>query len=565
MITPRLSPRPNSAEAGPSVSPEGATQSNASTSNKSAQANESTAAHSLAALQSLADQLADSNSTGISQAKSNESEPNESNEPKARLHKVARPTESDGSNETPSEDQSQSVPSQRPTRLQLPAEWTQGVDWLDEASKATLESLLHQHGAKVVLYWQPAAQSADPEGEIEPVNPQHDMPEELVNACRGLAMDSLRTHQTSTKLYSGAVCLLGVSSPLPHNPGFVATVLFPWNRSVDHANDSQSRAQLQARTQGVKAHSIHLGAARSAWLLEATQGALLESRAENNKKPLQQIADGLQAIFWSMIGSRKKIIWALLGILAVGFIPFPHKIKCKVACEPQTRRFISSPFNAKLLDCTAKPGDAVQEGELLATLDGSDFRSEIAGLRAQLAQSGQRRTSAIATGDASTAELERLETQQVEEKLKIFQQRLQRLEIRSPVTGQIVAGNLERSKGSTLKTGQNLFEVAPVANMLAEIAIPEEQLSYVKAGMNVRLTLDSHAGASLHTELQSIHPRNEVKDSVSVYIAEAPLDNSAQELRPGMTGYARIHAGYQPIGWLLFHRPCEKVRQAIGW
>lgn len=259
-------------------------------------------------------------------------------------------------------------------------------------------------------------------------------------------------------------------------------------------------------------------------------------------------------------------IWcaALAGAIGLGSIPWPHRIHCNVVCEPLVRRYVAAPFDGVIERTNVLVGDRVTAGTVLATLDGSDLRSELAGLHAKLAQESQAQLSALASGDHAKAEFARLEVEHLEQSIALLKHRQRNLEIQSPIDGLIVSGDLERAIGAPVRIGDQLFEVASLESLVAEIAIPESQIVYINKAMDVGITLESLHGSTLESKLERINLRSEVIDGQSVFVAEAPLENPDNQLRPGMSGRASISAGKRPIAWLLFHRPYESLRQWIG-
>ena len=47
------------------------------------------------------------------------------------------------------------------------------------------------------------------------------------------------------------------------------------------------------------------------------------------------------------------------------------------------------------------------------------------------------------------------------------------------------------------------------------------------------------------------------------WVVEASLDAPQPDLRPGLSGVAKIDAGYRPLAWLLFHRAADWLRLAV--
>lgn len=264
--------------------------------------------------------------------------------------------------------------------------------------------------------------------------------------------------------------------------------------------------------------------------------------------------------------SKAKVyLGALLAFVIVGLLPWPHSIQGKVICEPLHRRYVAAPFDSRLLRSFVVVGQQVRKGELLATLDGGELSSQLASVRATLAQAEQRELAALSSGDHSKSGLERLEVEHLRREAELLERRQASLEIRSPIDGVVVIGDLERAEGAPLTVGDNLFEIASLDQLIAEIAVPEQDITFVKNDMRVSIVVDAVPGSRLESTLQRIHLRNEIRDNASVFIAEAELPNNDHLLRPGMNAQASIDAGYRAIGWQLFRRPYNAARQWIGW
>jgi len=128
-----------------------------------------------------------------------------------------------------------------------------------------------------------------------------------------------------------------------------------------------------------------------------------------------------------------------------------------------------------------------------------------------------------------------------------------------------VAGDLKDTEGVPLETGQSLFEVAPLDRMVMEVAIPEEDVRHILPGMTVRLRLDAKPSETLDATIVRMHPKAELRDHENVFIAEAELDNSQHELRPGMRGQAKVSTGRRMLGWTLLHKPTAHIVGWLGW
>ncbi|MBI2477436.1 MAG: efflux RND transporter periplasmic adaptor subunit [Planctomycetia bacterium] len=275
----------------------------------------------------------------------------------------------------------------------------------------------------------------------------------------------------------------------------------------------------------------------------------------------------LHAAWKTHIGQlRARLVVAtvvLVGSLLL--FPTPYKVKCDVTVEPVIRRYVASPFDGTLDKTFVEPGSIVKKGQVLAVMDARELQLELAGLEAELGASKKKRVVALATREAATAQLAALEVAQLETKIEAINHRLQYLSIQCPMDGVVVSGDLRRTEGAPLSIGQTLFEIAPLDRMIAEIAVPQDEVGHVRRGLPVQLRFDAFPGQSWTGELVKVHPRAEPRDQSTVFIAEVHLANAENQLSPGMSGRAKIETGKRSVGWILFHRSANALAHRMGW
>lgn len=263
---------------------------------------------------------------------------------------------------------------------------------------------------------------------------------------------------------------------------------------------------------------------------------------------------------------RNQLIVAIIAISAAAMlIPMDYKVTCQLELQPVSRRFIASPFAAQLKSCLVEPGDIVEKGQLLAVLEGREIQWELSGVLSDLEKAKKERNTYLSERSFGLAAIARHEAQRMQNKASLLQERLSQLEIRSPMDGVIVSGDLKDTEGAPLETGQSLFEVAPLDRMKVHIGVPEDDIRHVTTNMLAALQLDAMPSESLETTLESIRPTAEIFEDDNVFIAEAEMDNSDRLLRPGMRGQAKVSTGKQPLGWNLFHKPVAWLVGWLGW
>lgn len=245
-------------------------------------------------------------------------------------------------------------------------------------------------------------------------------------------------------------------------------------------------------------------------------------------------------------------------------LPVKYRVGCECRVQPVVRRFVAAPYDGKLDKTLVEPGDTVSENQLLARLDGRELRWELAGLEAELNRAEKTRDAAMAIDHVAEAQQAGLEVERLRLKTELLQSRLENLEVRSPLDGIVISGDLKKTEGAPLSVGQIMFEVSPLDRMIVEVEIPEREILHVRAGMEVVFRVDAYPGRKWSGTIERIFPRAELRENESVYLAEVNLNNESGELRPGMKGRARTVGERHALGWNLFHKPYESLCMLMG-
>jgi hypothetical protein len=262
---------------------------------------------------------------------------------------------------------------------------------------------------------------------------------------------------------------------------------------------------------------------------------------------------------------RRTVAFGIAIMAGLYAIPIPHNVNGNCELQPVTRRFVAAPFDGTLDKTLVEPGDVVEKNQLLARMDDREINLELAGADAEHHRASKERDTHLAKQDIADAQLARYEMERLKLRQRLLTHRSENLEIRSPIAGLVIDGDLKRSEGIPLATGDTMFEIAPIDRMVVEIAIPETDIAHAKVGQDVSVSLEGVRGQSLTGKLVRIHPRSEMKDDEHVFIGEVEFDNPEGRLLPGMHGHASIDSGFEPMGWIVFHRPCEAFLFWMGW
>lgn len=323
-----------------------------------------------------------------------------------------------------------------------------------------------------------------------------------------------------------------LSIPLPIFPeGFAGVLIILWEQTPSQLQMNEWETLAPALGMTV----VALKRARPRWW----QRLWLNAPAQRNRRIL------------------KLSLW--LGFVLIMLIPVPHRVAGSVILEPTIRRFVNAPFDGILKKTFHLSGDQVKNGELLAELDGKEIEWQLSGLKAEKSRAQKQKDVSAAARDTSAVQITQLEIERIDAQLDLLEHRLANLQIKSPLDGIVISGDLKRVEGSPLNKGHVLFEIAPLDNMLIQMAISVDDISYVSPNLILSIILDAYPNEIFEQTITKIQPRATTRDGQQVFILEAKIDNIDGRKRPGLKGRGRVYAGNETLGWVILHKAWEHL------
>jgi hypothetical protein len=263
------------------------------------------------------------------------------------------------------------------------------------------------------------------------------------------------------------------------------------------------------------------------------------------------------------VGKRWVVCVALLLALVTTAIT-PYRVATDCTVEALERRFVVAPFEGVFQKSLVRPGDLVEQGQVLARMDGRELRIELGTVNAECERVRKSHDVNLAAGKVAAAQIDRLELDRLEQRQELLEHRAANLEIRSPRAGIVLSGDLERTEGAPLTVGQVLFEIAAVDRTVVQAEVDDAEVSLVEAGQQVAVRFDGLGGAWSGV-VEKVHPRSEVRDSRNVFIAEISLDEPNLTLRPGMKGRAKITTTDSSLFGMMAGKAWRGALWLVGW
>jgi putative peptide zinc metalloprotease protein len=186
-----------------------------------------------------------------------------------------------------------------------------------------------------------------------------------------------------------------------------------------------------------------------------------------------------------------------------------------------------------------------------------------------LLRSGSRQEdidSARHSVEEAEAELSRLEQQ-----IQYAIQQQKKGDLLMPLNGYLVTDRLAYKKGTYLKVGESFATAQNNAQPLVEVQLPEYDTEGVAVGAKAMVKLFANPGSPLHGKVLSIQPaaipssnQQQAVFGTRMFNVLIEIEKPPFALKAGMTGYAKISAGFQPLG-LLLARPTMRFVQIEVW
>ena len=306
------------------------------------------------------------------------------------------------------------------------------------------------------------------------------------------------------------------------------------------------------------------------------------------------------------------IIVAVLS--SVLLIPIPHYLRCSLIVVPDQLETVYVQEQGMLSDCEVGNGDLVQEGDILATLQNLDLEMAYQEAAGKLAYKTGERKGLVLNGSVTrdSTYLEQLSTidseiRQLSQMVNDLQHRMGQLEIKSPITGTVLAtpyqhpsnGNhdleiidqqpflTERNNNVYAIRGQRFCEVANLTSWYAIVLLDEQQINFANEKLLTKIKLYSRPNHVIESKVESLGvadqsllrqkknnfdpaelPKSRLPDLVTEmvaahqhgkiqYFARVPIDADGTPLKIGLSGQARIFTGYRSLGsrlwWWISH------------
>lgn len=367
----------------------------------------------------------------------------------------------------------------------------------------------------------------------------------------------------------------------------VVTPAHPESIAVDRAANELSRLHgpssvcvlpLRRRGEPIGALCVERGAdaplredeVESARLACELVTARLHDLAERDRWFGARIAASVRTSAASWIGPTHT--WAkLLAIACFALLAFlvlakgTDRVSAPVVIQTVERRVAPAPFDGYLESRAVQVGDRVRAGDVLATLDSSGLLLERAEAAASLQGYEAEADRARGAGKTADALIAGSRADELRAQVELLDWKIERSQIRTPIDGVVVQGDLDAIIGAPVGAGDTLFVIAPLEALRAAVAVDASRIADVRLGATGTLATTADPASRVPFTVSRIDPiaTDAQSEQAGAFNVIVDLDAAPDWLRPGMEGVAKVDAGRKRYAALWSRRLVDWVRMKL--
>lgn len=316
-------------------------------------------------------------------------------------------------------------------------------------------------------------------------------------------------------------------------------------------------------------------------------GPVLRLRRSDDRNVAQRMYyDSIKAAGW-LVGP-KHTVWKLAGlalICATLFVTLYEKTyrpSAEATIEPRTRRVISVPFDGQIarLGPGIEPGKDVQAGDVLLELNTDELRLGLIDATAKVEQARTQIAAAQREGDQGKVKQAQAQVERGLAEQGLYEYRLGKAQIRAPIAGRIIAGDLKDKIGASVKLGETLMQIADVNDLVVTAKVEEADIHFVRdafdqakaGGKNGAATGEiatkSQPARPLSFELENIVPLAQAGEGKNTFEVRARLSDTPENrerlkdytLVVGMEGIAKFDTQRHSLLWIGTRKLIDTAR-----
>jgi HlyD family secretion protein len=244
-----------------------------------------------------------------------------------------------------------------------------------------------------------------------------------------------------------------------------------------------------------------------------------------------------------------------IGLLFLVACPLPMRVDGDAVVAPGKRALVQPEVEGVIGKVFVREGEHVQRGQVLAEMEGWNFRSALAGAQSKYETAMLEMNKALAANDGMQAGMRRVQADYWKAEVERAKQMVDRTELRSPIEGVVATPRVEQFAGRKLEPGDSFAEVVDTTQAIVDVAVEDADAGLLKAGQRAVVKLNSYPTRTFRGEVAVVSPKGTLLRVGAVFYARVAVPNEQGAIRAGMEGRGKVRVGWSPSGYVLFRRP----------
>jgi len=265
------------------------------------------------------------------------------------------------------------------------------------------------------------------------------------------------------------------------------------------------------------------------------------------------------------------VTYAIVAAATVLFLcicPLPMRIGGEAVIAPQHLVTVTAAEEGNVDRVYVREGQHVNAGDLLASMNDWESRSRLAAAEARYQQAMLQMQGDLARGSAQSGE-DRAQAEYLRTEAARIRTQVDSAQLRSPIAGVVATPNLANAAGEHLAAGAAFAQVLDLSTAVSRVAVSQQDIALIRRGQPASIKMDTFPQRTWHDTVSLVSPDAEISNGERTFAVEVPIANPGELLRAGMSGRAKIFAGWRPAGYVLLRRPALWIWQTlwnwIGW
>jgi biotin carboxyl carrier protein len=275
--------------------------------------------------------------------------------------------------------------------------------------------------------------------------------------------------------------------------------------------------------------------------------------------------------FMAMQKRKRTAILTLagIGLLFLVACPLPLRVDGDAVVAPGRRALVQPEVEGVIGKVFTREGEHVERGQVLAEMEGWNFRSALAAAQSKYETALLEMNKALAANDGTEAGVRRVQADYWRAEVERAKQMVERTELRSPIEGVVATPHVEEFAGRKLEPGDSFAEVVDTSQAMVDVAVEDADAGLLKAGQRAVVKLNSYPTRTFHGEVAVVSPKGTMGRDGAVFFARVAVPNQQGVIRAGMEGRGKVRVGWSPSGYVFFRRPFlwiySKIWYWLGW